>query len=73
MSLQDQRPLLRVAGLVGREVALFSHPLQHIVAPHQRGFRVDERAQPTRRLDDGGDHGRLFQRELLRWLVEVQM
>ena len=60
------------ACVVGDE-AFLRHPRQHVVvAPRQRAVRVDERAEPRRRLDDGGDRRRFLERQVLRRLVEVE-
>ena len=59
-------------GLLARDEAFIGHPRQHVVvAPRQRAVRVDERAEPRRRLDDRGDGRGLLERQLLRRLVEV--
>ena len=73
LSLQHQRPLLRLMRFLGGDVPFLRHPLQDVVAARQRAFGIDERAQARRRLDDAGDHRRLFERELFRGLVEVEL
>ena len=51
----------------------FRHPLQRVVAPHQRRLRIDEGAQAAGRLNDAGDDRRFLEREVLGGLVEVEM
>ena len=61
-----------LGGLLARDEAFVGHPRQHVVvAPRERAVRVDERTEPRRRLDDGGDGRGLFERQVLRRLVEV--
>ena len=54
-----------------RDVALFGHPLQHVVPPARGAAHVHVRALALWRLDDAGDRRGLLQREVLRSLVEV--
>src|SRR6185369_7325127 len=72
LALQHQRTLLCVARLLVRKEALLGHPLKHVVAPHQRRLRVDEWAEPSRRLNDARDDRRLFYGDVFRWLVKVE-
>jgi hypothetical protein len=59
-------------GRLAGDEAFFGHPRQHVVvAAGQRAFGVDERAEAGRRLDDGGQRGRFFERHVLGRLVEI--
>ncbi len=73
LPLEDERTLLRLLRFLVRDVAFFRHPLQRVVAPHQRRFRIDERAEAAWRLDDAGNDRGLFDGQVLRGLVEVQV
>ena len=55
-----------------RDVALVGHALQDHVAALDGALHVDVGALPLRRLKDAGDERRLFKRQLLVALVEVQ-
>ena len=69
---RDDRLLLGRVGLLLRDVAVLGHLLQRVVAPELRRGAIDVRALPRRRLDDAGDHRRLFERHVLRALAEIQ-
>ena len=73
LALQDERTLLRLFRFLVRDVAFFRHALQHVAAPHQRRFRIDERAEAAWRLDDAGNDRGLFDGQVLRGLVELQV
>ena len=73
LSLDDERARGGGVGLLAGDEAFVRHARQDVVvAPRQRLFRVDERAEARRRLDDRRDRRGFLERQVLRRLVEVQ-
>ena len=69
----DDRPRLGLGGGLGGEEAFVGHPIERVVAPAERCRRVDVGALPGVALQDAGDHRRLFDRQVLDRLAEVQL
>jgi hypothetical protein len=60
---QPEGRLRRLRLLVGRDVALLGHPVEHLVAPEGGGLRVDERVVAGRALHQPGEERGLGQRQ----------
>ena len=64
---------LACSAAVGGDEAFVGHAIERVVAAAAGRLRIHERALPDVALDDAGDGRRLFERQLLGRLAEVQL
>ena len=67
-----ERLLLRLLGDIGRDVAVFRHAIDDVIAPRDRFVALAERIVIVRTLRQGGEVGGFRDRKLVHRLVEIE-